>query len=84
MYETEQLELDDRTIPVLNDKAVDACKNVVNHFGAVSVELTKAKKTANAAVPRPAKIPKLSQGVDVEHLETEILATVKAGLVTII
>lgn len=80
VYKAEEVTLKDQTIPVLDDRASNACKDVIEHFGEVSLDAPKAKRaaTVSQAAPKLPKIPKLTQNGD---LEIEILSALKAGKV---
>lgn len=81
MYKTEELALKDRTIPVLDDRAEAACRDVIEHFGEVSCEAPKGKRaaTTQATQDQKLKVPKLSP---VGDLEIDILSAVRAGQVS--
>lgn len=83
VYKTEVVPIKDQSIPVLDDRASDACRVVIEQFGEIGLDDGRSKRAATASLEnRKPKIPKLTPMPDVTELELDILSALKQGNVS--
>lgn len=82
VYKTQEVPFTDMTIPEMDDRANEACRNVIEHFGEISLEDVRSKRPAAKQENSQPKIRKLESNANALDLEVDILAAVKAGKVS--